>query len=83
MDREDRELEAARIIDSPLFEEAFQEVTNDVVNQIADCDSTNLDALQALQIELKTVARVRYAIEYFLQMGKIADYNDGLETRIN
>ena len=82
MDRHDREMEAARIMDSPLWEEAFQEVTNDVVTRLAAADPVDIDRLVALQVELQTVARVRFAIEYFLQMGKVADYNDELEKRV-
>jgi hypothetical protein len=82
MNRKDFEMEAAKIIDSPLFDEAFNQVREHVVDLMAAHDPTDLAGLQALQIELRVVAKVKSAFEYYLQMGKIAQHNKEQSERV-
>ena len=83
MVREDREMEAARITDSPLFDEIFREMELSVVEYLKLADKRDIELLKVLALHLTVIGNVKENFEAFAKLGKMAKYQIELENRMN
>lgn len=75
--------EAQRLIDNPMFAQAFADTRTAVMAAWAQCDTKDKDTLQELHIMVKALDKVQRCITSHIENGKVAAHEiEGRKRRM-